>query len=119
VVDVTFQVSIPTDEGFLGRECHNPDCRRYFRVHAESTRDELRCPYCWHRSGIAEFYAKDHIDHLRDVAAEHAKEHISNEVAKMFEHATRDSRSLSFKRGTPYRAKQVTPRHVSPTEERR
>jgi len=99
VADLTFQVSIPTDEGFLGRECRNSDCGRYFRVHADSIKEEMHCPYCGQRSGVAEFYTKDQVAHLREVAAEHAKEHISSEVAKMFEQATSGSKFISFKRG--------------------
>jgi hypothetical protein len=75
MAESTFRISIPTDQEFLGRECHNSDCARYFRVHADSIKEVLHCPYCGQRSAVEEFYTKDQIAYTRESAAEHAKEH--------------------------------------------
>lgn len=112
MADLRFQVSIPTDEGFLGRECHNSDCARYFRVHADSIKEEMHCPYCGQQSQSDDLWTKDQVAYLRESAAEQAKEYISSEFAKMFEQQTRSSEFISFKRSSPYRAKQVTPKYV-------
>lgn len=43
---VEFTLAIPTAEGFLGRECNAPNCRRFFKVHKDSLHSQMHCPYC-------------------------------------------------------------------------
>jgi hypothetical protein len=108
---LTFQVGIPTDEGFIGRECKSPGCEKYFRVHIDSIRDESFCPYCGAQSCKADFITGDQLAFVRQAAAERAKAHVGSELTKMLQQATRGSRYLKFKPGTPYRPRPVTPQY--------
>jgi uncharacterized Zn-finger protein len=109
VTDLSFRVSMPTDEGFIGRECGNSGCGRYFRVHMDSLSEEMNCPYCGQRFDKSDLLTADQLDYVRQAAAEKALEHISAELGRMFEKSTRGNRYLTFNPGTPYRAKPVEP----------
>jgi uncharacterized Zn-finger protein len=111
VADLKFEVSMPTDDGFIGRECANPACSRYFKVYAESLRDEMHCPYCNRLYAKNDLFTQDQVDYLQKVAAEQALEHMSGELTKALGRATKGSKYLSFKPGTPYRAKPVRPQY--------
>ncbi len=108
MADISFRVSMPTDEGFVGRECANPGCARYFRVHKDSFRDEMHCPYCGQRFDKNDLYTGDQLEYLRAAAAEKAREYASAEIAKMFGRM-RDSQYVKFRAGKPYKAKPVVP----------
>lgn len=56
---VVIQVSIPTVEGFVGRECHGNSCGRYFRVLGRIP--DLICPYC----GLRQSFDATHTDAQR------------------------------------------------------
>lgn len=113
--DLSFRVSIPTDEGFVGRECANPECGRYFRVHMDSFSDEMHCPYCDQRFGKNDLVTGDQLEYLKSAAAEKAMEHLSAEIGKMFSQSSSSSKYITFKPGKPYKAKSVEPQY----EERR
>lgn len=100
---------MPTDEGFIGRECGNQACGRYFRVHMDSLADEMNCPYCGQRFDKSDLLTGDQLDYLRQAAAEKAMEHISAELGRMFERSTRGNKYVTFKPGAPYKAKPVEP----------
>ena len=42
----SFEISIPTDQGFFGRICPSESCGKYFKVKADLVRNLLYCPYC-------------------------------------------------------------------------
>ncbi|MBK6965080.1 MAG: hypothetical protein IPH20_14365 [Bacteroidales bacterium] len=42
--NLTYRISIPTDNGFLGRQCKK--CDKYFKIDADQIKDNLHCPYC-------------------------------------------------------------------------
>jgi len=113
--ELSFSVSLATDEGFLGRECNNPQCSRYFRVHTDSIADEMLCPYCGQRFASNDLFTQDQVDFLTEVAAEKAMEYAADELRKMFgklERQTRGNKYVSFKAGPPYRAKTIQPRYA-------
>lgn len=113
--DLRFTVSLPSDEGFIGRECSNRDCARYFRVHAESLSDEMHCPYCGQRFARDDLMTHDQIDYLTEAASEQALEYMAAELAKMFgqlERGSRGNKFVTFKAGNPYRAKTVQPHYA-------
>src|SRR5665647_755352 len=108
MADISFQVSMPTDEGFVGRECANPDCSKYFRVHMDSFSDEMHCRYCGERFDRDELLTSDQLAYLQEAAREKAMEYASAEIAKMFGQM-RSSKYVSFKAGKPYKARPVIP----------
>ena len=42
----TFAVSIPTDNGFIGRACDAEECGQYFKVLFKDLHETMHCPYC-------------------------------------------------------------------------
>jgi len=80
---IEFKISVPTDEGFLGRECNSPDCMKYFRVHTGSIRDTMNCPYCGQRFSNDELHTQDQADFLRDAGKEKAIQYAQDEINKM------------------------------------
>jgi len=116
---LTFQISIPTDEGFLGRECNNPDCKKYFRVFAESIEEELYCPYCGTKFSGNELWTSEQLQYIRQASEEEAKEYLYSEIDKAFGGLARRMRGnkyITFKH-TPmnYRAKLVQPSYSEKT----
>lgn len=112
MADVSFQISMPTDEGFVGRKCGNPACARYFKVHVDSHRDEMYCPYCGDRFDKSELLTGEQMEYIKEVTAEQALEYISAELGKMFKSGLANSRYVTFKPGKPYRAKPIVPRYT-------
>jgi len=111
MTDISFRVSMPTDEGFLGRECANMKCGRYFRVHADSLSDEMYCPYCGEMFERDELLTDDQTEYLTEAAAEQAMEYMQAEISRMFQQSFRGNKSVAFKPGRPYRAHPVHPRY--------
>lgn len=66
------KISLPTDEnGYLGRECPNPDCKGYFKIvpgTGLSDVTDCRCPYCGHTVDQSEFATPDQIEYAKSVA---------------------------------------------------
>lgn len=75
---------VPTDEGFLGRECNSPSCKKYFRVYADSIKEEMHCPYCGEVFSNSELHTTDQINYFREAAKEKAIAYARGELDKMF-----------------------------------
>ena len=109
---LSFTVAFPTEAGFIGRECNAEKCRRYFKVHEESLRDEMYCPYCGERFSKEELFTRDQLGYAEEQAAEHAKEYMYGEIDKMFAKMAGQFRSGPVRMThTPsrYRARAVPP----------
>jgi sarcosine oxidase delta subunit len=78
--NITFQVSMPTDEGFLGRECNGRRCGRYFRVHGDSIKATMHCPYCGTQFSNNELHTKEQVRYLQRAAEEQALEYMHGEI---------------------------------------
>jgi Zn finger protein HypA/HybF involved in hydrogenase expression len=100
--ELSFTISIPTEEGFLGRECNNPECKKYFKVEADSIKDEMYCPYCGNKYKKEELWSKDQIEYAQEVAKEEAFALIQKEFSNMLKNAFSGSEYITFKEGTPY-----------------
>lgn len=81
---ITFNVSIPTDAGFIGRECNSSRCGRYFKVQQDALRDFMYCPYCGDRFSKESLFTNDQLRHMEEQVVERAKEHLYGELDKMF-----------------------------------
>lgn len=68
-----FSITLPTDEdGYLGRECPNEDCKGFFRIVPGTGLKGVtacRCPYCGHKANQSDFVTQDQIAYARSVAA--------------------------------------------------
>jgi len=113
---VSFEVSVPTDEGFIGRSCNNPECQRYFKVHVESLRQEMFCPYCGTQFSNDELWTSDQLEYLQASAVEKAREIMLREIDKMFGRLARQASRSKYVKFTHkpirYRAKPITPRYT-------
>jgi hypothetical protein len=116
---LTFKISIPTQNSFFGRECNNPNCKRYFKIHQDSLRDEMYCPYCGLLFNKNELWTQDQLKYAQENAKEEAMAHVSNEFSKMlsktFGKQSGSSKnsflniSFSYKPGSSYRKKYISP----------
>ena len=112
---IHFKISVPTDQGFLGRECNGPDCKRYFKVHSDSLRPEMFCPYCGVQFPNDKLWTDDQNKYITEVAKEKAIELAHREIQKALSELARESAGNKFVKFThapsPYRAKEVHPRY--------
>lgn len=112
---VSFEVSLPIDEGFVGRSCNNPDCQRYFKVDVGALKDRMFCPYCGTRFSNDELWTTDQLEYLEKAALENAREIVFAEVDKMSGRLARQTSRNKYVKITHkpirYRAKPVSPRY--------
>lgn len=112
---IIFQVSVPTYEGFIGRSCQASNCRRYFKVRADSLSDEMYCPYCGTPHSKQELNTDEQRAYFREAALEEAKKYLYDEVDKVFGQTQRNpkrSKVVTFKhRPIRYRRKPIPPRY--------
>ena len=62
-------IAIQRDEdGFVGRECPNPDCEGYFKIvlgtGLKGENLPCHCPYCGHKALHDHFWTKDQIEYI-------------------------------------------------------
>ncbi len=112
---IRFEVAVPTDEGFIGRSCGNPDCGRYFKIKFDTIQDNMYCPYCGQQFSREDLITPDQAKYVKDAAIEQAKEYAYGELNKMFADLARKSRGskyVTFKHiPVRYRAKTVIPKY--------
>ena len=110
---IQFQVSVPTDEGFIGRSCGNSQCGKYFKIKLDSIQDNMFCPYCGLQFSREQLWTKDQEALFRVATAEQAKELMYAEIDKMFgdlARKTRGNKHFTFKhKPVSYRAKSIHP----------
>jgi len=111
VKNVNFSIALPTDMGFIGRECSGSKCNRYFRVHVDSVSEQMYCPYCGTQFSNAELHTHAQVKYAQEVGQEKVLEYACGEIDKMFgnlEKRLRGSKFVKFEhRPIGYRAKPV------------
>lgn len=108
--ELKFAVTFPTDEGFLGRACNNPNCGKYFKVHENSLKDEMYCPYCSESFHKEDLLTKDQTNYIEEVAKEEAEQFIHEEFQKMMRRTLRGNKFLKFESGRR-RKKNIRPNY--------
>lgn len=112
---ISFKITIPTDEGFIGRQCKNPDCNKYFRIYHESIKENIYCPYCGVLFEKSELNTADQSAYFKEAVLEKAKEHAFAEIDKMFGNLARQNipnKFVKFKhKPIRYCAKPVYPKY--------
>ena len=113
---ITFNVSLPTDNDYLGRECNNVDCKRYFKVHSSSLKEKMFCPYCSKEFSNKELMTSDQTKYINKVAKSKAEEIGHKMLDKMMmDFANRNRGNKYFKvsyKPSTYRAKPVFPNYT-------
>lgn len=118
------RISIPINpdkEGFLGRECPNPDCEGYFKIvpgtGLKGKNLPCRCPYCGHTASHDHFWTKEQIEYAESVAWRKISHALNKDLKKLeFERKPKGpfgiGVTMKFKPGRPtpihcYREKQL------------
>lgn len=107
--ELEFEISIPTDSGYVGRECNNADCGRYFKIYKDSLREQLFCPYCGEQFDKNELLTQDQTKFIKEVATEEAKEVMVTELHKMFGNLAKSGPDKFKASKKPYRKKNIVP----------
>lgn len=108
---VSFKISIPNTDGFVGRECNNPECKRYFKIYQGSFKDDMYCPYCGNLFNKNELWTQDQLLFARENAIEEGTAYIMSRMDEIFKNAFRNARNVTYKSAGPYRKKTVVPPH--------
>ncbi|PWH12854.1 MAG: hypothetical protein DDG59_15295 [Anaerolineae bacterium] len=84
-----FRIPLPTDEeGYLGRECPNEDCKGYFKIVPGIGLKGVttcHCPYCGHTADQSDFTTRDQVEYAKSVA-----------IRKITDTLIKELRSLEF-----------------------
>lgn len=116
---ITFQISIPAPEGFIGNTCSNLICKKYFKVSVSDIKNEMFCPYCGTPASKIDLRTTEQNKYIRESAIEKAKEIAFKEIDKMFGNFARSTRSDKYVKitHTPlnYRAKKIRPSYKEKT----
>jgi hypothetical protein len=113
---IHFTVRVPTDQGFLGRECNSPACKKYFRVHADCVKPTMHCPYCGKANSNTELHTPDQLKFLMESAKEQAIAHAHDLAQKAFGDLSKKLAGNKFVKVTvsrsSYRPKTVRARYT-------
>jgi len=108
--EIRFTIQFPSDNGFFGRECNNPKCSKYFKVHKNSLADEMYCPYCSESFSKENLFTQDQEKYVKEFTQEKAEQFIHDELQKMFKRTASKSKFLTFK-SSPKTKKHITPNY--------
>lgn len=103
---ITYTLSIPTDNGFIGRECNS--CKKYFKIYLDDKKDHLYCPYCGTHQPDDETWTKVQQQAIDKVAGDFAKRLVEDELDKMFGRLARGSKFMKYTPGTKTIVRQPT-----------
>ncbi len=95
--NLTYKISIPTDNGFWGRECKK--CEKYFKVDSDQIKDEMFCPYCGEIQENDDMWTKVQKNVVDKIAHQVGKRFIEDELDKMLRKMARGSKSMTYKPG--------------------
>jgi hypothetical protein len=109
---IQFTVSFPTDQGFLGRACNNSDCKRYFKIHKDSIKPQMYCPYCGVAFPNDQLWTDDQLSYAKEVAADVIMPLVQKQLSDMLSRTLRHSKHVTFEPARP--ARRPEPR--APTE---
>lgn len=91
----TIQVNLPTDNGFIGRECQNNECNKYFKVDADFESEKMYCPYCATDLDSEHSITKDQYDFIMENAEEEALNFVGDLLVDMLEKSFKNSSTIS------------------------
>ena len=112
---ISFSLTVPTDNGFIGRSCSNLGCGKYFKIKVDTAQERMFCPYCGFQFSKDELMTREQEAHFRAAAEEQAKEFFLGEVDKLFADLARKNRGNKFlkieHRPQRYKARHITPHY--------
>jgi uncharacterized Zn-finger protein len=108
--EMKFTVEFPTEKGFFGRECNNPECGKYFKVHEDSLDDEMYCPYCAESFQKEDLLTKDQTNYAKEVTKEKVEQMVHEDLQNIFKKASKNSKFLEYK-SSKRRKKNIRPKY--------
>jgi hypothetical protein len=109
MMEVTVQL-FPDEEGFIGRECPEPECEGYFKIlpgtGLKGENLPCHCPYCGFTGPTNQFWTKEQLEYIHSILLGKAKELAYKELKKLeFEHKPKGpfgiGISMKVERGAP------------------
>jgi hypothetical protein len=80
----------PDKDGYLGRECPNPECEDYFKITPGTGIKgpaPCHCPYCGHTGESKTFWTREQIEYARSVVKQKVVEAVRQDLKALeFEH---------------------------------
>jgi hypothetical protein len=80
----------PDEDGYLGRECPNPECEDYFKITPGTGIKgpaPCHCPYCGHTGESKTFWTREQIEYARSVVKQKVVEAVRQDLKALeFEH---------------------------------
>lgn len=98
----------PGEDGYLGRECPNPDCKKYFKILPSGELEgDCYCPYCGYKGDIRTFPTIDQLKYAASHVIREAADNLMKELKKLeFDSKSSGSSGFSFSMrvepGAPY-----------------
>lgn len=95
--NISYRISIPTDNGFLGRQCKK--CDKYFKIDADQIIAKMFCPYCGELQESDDMLTKEQESKIGSIAQEVGKKYIEDELDKAFRKMARDNKFITYRPG--------------------
>jgi rRNA maturation endonuclease Nob1 len=92
-----YKISIPTDNGFWGRECRV--CNKYFKIDANKIKTDMFCPYCGELQQNDNLWTKEQTESVNEIAAQVGLRYVEDELEKMLQNIARGSKFITYKPG--------------------
>lgn len=94
---IEFKISLPTDNGFWGRECTR--CNKYYKIQHEWIKDELFCPYCGELQKNDNLWTKEQNRAVKKIVDKIAIRYVEDELEKAFKEVFSGSNSITYTPG--------------------
>ena len=107
---ITYNLSIPTDNGFIGRECSS--CNRYFKICLDDKKEHLFCPYCGTHQPDHDTWTKAQQQIIEKVTEDFATRFVEDEFDKMLGNLARGNKDLKYSPGTNRTSVQPPAHHL-------
>jgi hypothetical protein len=90
----------PDKDGYLGRECPNPECEEYFKITPGTGIKgpaPCHCPYCGHEGDPQTFWTKQQIEYAKSVVMGKVVEAVRQDLKGLeFDHKPRGPFGIGF-----------------------
>lgn len=96
--NLTYKISIPTDNGFWGRECKL--CSKYFKIDSNQIKEEMFCPYCGELQRNDDLWTKQQEKEVNRIAGQIGKQILEKELDKMLKGIVSGSKHMSYNPGS-------------------
>ena len=93
--NLTFRISIPTDNGFIGRQCNK--CDKYFKIDNDQIKDKIFCPYCGEFQESDDMLTNEQKSGVDKIALQIGIRYVEDELDKVFGNMARGNKFITYK----------------------